>query len=224
MKYNSSYYEKMYERNSKVAQAIMPFLIERLKPSSIVDIGCGRGIFLAEAMKQGINDILGVDGDYIERDKLYIPQNCFMGYDLNKKLSVDRKFDIAMSFEVAEHIEKSNERQFVSDLVELSDIVAFSAAIPGQGGKGHVNEQWMSCWNELFMEHAYYPINRLKFYFWNNNEITPLRRQNIILFVSSEKYEQTKAIFNDFDENVLLDVVHPRVYEEKMRNNIFKIK
>ena len=43
-------------------------------------------------------------------------------------------------------------RPVVEWLTASSDIVAFSAAITGQGGKGHVNEQSPDYWDNLFRE------------------------------------------------------------------------
>ncbi|MDE6607582.1 MAG: hypothetical protein K2K54_07505 [Lachnospiraceae bacterium] len=62
----------------------------------------------------------------------------------------NRKFDIAISLEAAKHISKEHTNSFVNNLCRLSDIVLFSAAIPSQGGKGHVNKQRLSYWVNLF--------------------------------------------------------------------------
>ena len=66
--YNNEFYDEMYERNKRVASEIMPVLVELLKPKSIVDVGCGQGIFLQEAEKEGM-EVLGIDGDYVERER-----------------------------------------------------------------------------------------------------------------------------------------------------------
>ena len=135
--YNKEFYKEMKERNSKVADIIMPYIIEKLSPQSIVDVGCGQGIFLEYAEKIGI-DVCGIDGEWVEKDKLMISN--FVSADLSSPLNLNRKYDLAISFEVAEHIPRENADVFIDNITRLSDVVAFSGAIPGQGGVGHVNE------------------------------------------------------------------------------------
>lgn len=206
--YNSRFYEEMKDRNTKTAREIMPVLIERLSPASIVDVGCGQGIFLEDAEKNGIK-VLGIDGDYVERDKLLIHN--FMPHDLTKPLYIsDEKYDLACSFEVAEHLPEKDADTFVETLVNLSDIIVFSAAIPEQGGVGHINEKWSSYWCEKFEERGYIVSDCLKKIFWDNQKIAPLRRQNILLFVKSEKYSEVIGKFET--DQVIVDVVHPDIY------------
>lgn len=59
-------------------------------------------------------------------------------------MTFNRRFDLAMTIEVAEHLTPVRADSFVEDLTRLSDVVLFSAAIPAQGGINHVNEQWQS--------------------------------------------------------------------------------
>ena len=72
-------------------------------------------------------------------EALAIPRECFSAVDLNKSFEVDRRFDLAMSMEVAEHLVPESSANFVRSLTRLSDIVLFSAAVPGQGGTNHIN-------------------------------------------------------------------------------------
>ena len=78
--------------------------------------------------------ILGVDGDYVDRGKLLIKEEEFLPYDLSKKLDMEKTFDLAISFEVAEHLDEATADIFVDNLVKLSDKIVFSAAVPMQGG------------------------------------------------------------------------------------------
>jgi hypothetical protein len=58
--------------------------------------------------------------------------------------------DMATSFEVAEHLPASAADGFVRLLAASAAIVVFSAATPGQGGKGHINEQPHDYWATRF--------------------------------------------------------------------------
>lgn len=207
--YTNEFYDEMYERNKRVASEIMPILVQALKPKSIVDVGCGQGIFLHEAERNGI-EVLGIDGEYVEKDKLLISN--FLPFDLSKPLKYEKKFDLAISFEVAEHIPKESSDIFVDTLTGLSDVIAFSAAIPGQGGIGHVNEEWASYWVEKFKKKNYYSSNCLRKIFWNNDKITPLRRQNILLFVKNDRY---KEVISCFETQNIWDIVHPETYRSE---------
>src|SRR4051812_21567636 len=52
------------------ARAVVPALLELLHPSSVVDVGCGLGAWLAVCREMGVQDVLGVDGGYVERSQL----------------------------------------------------------------------------------------------------------------------------------------------------------
>jgi hypothetical protein len=71
---------------------------------------------------------LGYDGPHVT--PLCIPKDRFAAVDLRQPLPADRKFDLAISGEVAEHLPAT----LVGTLTSVSDVVLFSAAIPGQGG------------------------------------------------------------------------------------------
>ena len=64
--------------------------------------------------------------------------------DLAQPLQIDRRFDLALSLEVAEHLPPECGSEFVQTLTDLSSVILFSAAIPFQGGTDHLNEQWPS--------------------------------------------------------------------------------
>ena len=44
------------------AVAIVDLVLQYLKPTSVIDVGCGTGVFLEEFEKRGVDIILGVDG------------------------------------------------------------------------------------------------------------------------------------------------------------------
>lgn len=120
-------------------------------PQSAVDVGCGVGTFLKVFAENGVAHIAGLDsGQYVEQSQMVIPHEAFIDCDLNSPPELEQRFDVCLSLEVAEHIRPENAGAFVEFLCSLSDCVCFSAAIPGQGGKFHVNEQWQSYWLGLF--------------------------------------------------------------------------
>lgn len=62
--------------------------------------------------------------------------------------------DIATSFEVGEHVPEAHAAALVQLIAETAPTVVFSAATPGQGGSGHINEQPHAFWQRLFAEHG----------------------------------------------------------------------
>ena len=121
---------------------MIPLIIDLVNPRSVIDIGCGTGTWLSVFKDHNIDDLKGVDGDWVKDELLLIPKACFIAHDLTQELQIEQRFDLAVSLEVAEHLDKQYARNFVSTLVKLSSVVLFSAAIPFQGGTHHVNEEW----------------------------------------------------------------------------------
>src|SRR5688572_1327578 len=112
------------------AKEIVPTVMDLVKPRSVVDLGCGVGGWLAAFMKAGVEDVAGYDGEWVHLEDLLIPQNCFHRHDLSKPLPVERVFDLAVSVEVAEHLQAECALPFVQTLTKFSNVVLFSAAIP----------------------------------------------------------------------------------------------
>ena len=148
-------------------------------------MGCGVGGWLAEASSLGVENIQGFDGDYVARSMLKIPEEYFQPKDLSKPIKCERRFDLALSLEVAEHIDEGDADIFIQNLVDLSDVILFSAAIPGQGGVEHINEQWPEYWINIFSNKGYHFVDCLREKFWDDITITPCYRQNAFLFIKN---------------------------------------
>ncbi len=80
--YNSDYFRSVEQQSERSAQALVPLLMQLLRPSSVVDVGCGTGTWLASFHEHGVEDFLGMDGDWVESDALRIPQERFEIVDL----------------------------------------------------------------------------------------------------------------------------------------------
>jgi len=168
------------------AQKIVSKILEFIQPSSVVDVGCGNGAFCAEWLRSGVKHVLGIDGDYIDRSQLMMPKDFFLPHDLTTPLKVMRRYGLATSFEVAEHLDEKYAKQFVKTLCDLSNVVVFSAAIPEQGSTLHVNEQWQSYWCKLFSEHGYIASDYIRKAIAKDEEIAFWYRQNIVTYVCKD--------------------------------------
>jgi SAM-dependent methyltransferase len=156
--YTAAFQQQNTEGQLQTDEALVRFLRESIlisEPQTICDVGCGGGRMLAEWIRQGVTDITGIDGNYIEPQYLKIPRERFIARDLRTPFKLGQRFDLVTSFEVAEHLEPQYADGFVDLLCSFGDVIVFSAAIPRQGGDGHYNEQWQSFWAEKFASRGY---------------------------------------------------------------------
>lgn len=200
--YSENFY-KFIEETKNDEQIIMPLILQWVSPVSIVDFGCAEGAWLGEALRQNNDiEILGMDGDYINKERLKIPKECFRAVDLRQNILMEKRYDLAISTEVAEHLEEEFADIFIDNITKASDQVLFSAAIPGQGGTHHVNEQWQSYWVEKFRKRGYFCDYSVRNYFWNELKISSWRKQNLLFF--SKKETQIAP------PRPLTDLMHPQ--------------
>lgn len=206
-----SYLHDKIVHNTKAPKEVVPILIDLLKPNSVVDVGCGLGTWLSVFEDFGVKDIVGIDGEYVDRSLLYINEDKFISHDLTKLLKLDRKFDLVVCLEVAEHISEVAADTFVEGLVSLGDFILFSAAIPNQGGQNHLNEQWPTYWQGKFKHHNFDLYDCIRADIWLNENIEWWYKQNIFLAVK----EDTKLLLPKTPN--LPHIVHPKLYDWRIR-------
>ena len=135
------------ERSSK---RLVPFVLNQLKVHSVLDVGCGQGVWLREYLDCGVEVGFGIDGDYIKPESMVVDGSLFSAVDLSDGFDLKRRFDLVQSLEVAEHIAEEKADQFIDSLVKHGDLVLFSAAAKGQGGDHHINEQDYDYWRKKY--------------------------------------------------------------------------
>jgi SAM-dependent methyltransferase len=171
---------------SRSAQVVVSIVMDALQPKSVLDLGCGRGAWLEVWKTVGASQVLGVDGDYVDRDDLAVDPSEFSAQDLGSTIDLDRRFDLVESLEVAEHLPESRARGFVADLCRHGDTVLFGAAPPGQGGEHHINEQPYSYWRAFFSELGYEAFDFVRPQIARQREVAPWYRYNTLLYVKRE--------------------------------------
>jgi SAM-dependent methyltransferase len=213
--YDNCFFAELDEFSKLSARVIVPELLEILNPKSVVDVGCGCGSFLKEFMELGVTDVIGVDNDWVPKEKLLIPNN-FRTKNLNEKVDIERKFDLALCLEVAEHLLESRAENFISELCNLSDVVVFSAAIPGQGGHMHVNEKPLPYWISLFRRNGYRAFDVLRCKIWN--KVPFWYAQNMILYANeSGRSKHPSLMEKENDGDVIMDFIHPELFYRYMK-------
>lgn len=75
------------------------------------------------------------------------------------------------------------------------------------GGTHHVNEQWQSYWIEKFKRRGYDVLDVIRPHFWKNSKINVCYRQDMLLFVKKEKFEDISEKFPR--DEIIYDFVHP---------------
>lgn len=214
--YTTRFFANIAGGSRRSAMRILPVAFELASPGSMIDIGCGTGAWLAAAGALGVSDVVGVDGAYVRREQLEIPPDRFIATDL-ATLTFDtlrghaaaggRRFDMAMSMEVAEHLPEAFASGFVELLTSLAPVVLFSAAIPFQGGTGHLNEQFPSWWARRFAERGYVPLDVIRGRVWDDPSVEWWYRQNTLLFVAADHPMAAVPACG-----TMLDRVHPAHY------------
>ena len=169
----------------KAASKIVPYILKNIDIKSVIDVGCGTASWLYIFKKNGILNILGLDS-HKNISSLRISQEEFMNKNLENEIISDKFYDLAISLEVAEHINPKHSIHFISDLCRLSNIILFSAATPGQGGENHINENPLDYWRIIFRENGYYPYDVIRNEFASEQDIAPWYRFNTILYVKEE--------------------------------------
>lgn len=197
--------------NRQAAIEVVPIIMNLFNPSSVADLGCGLGTWLQVFNEMGVREIAGYDGTYVDLSKLCIERDFYFPVDLEKPLIEKRRFDLVLSLEVAEHLKPESAELFVQSLVRLSDILVFSAAVPGQGGQHHINEQWPSWWAQLFEKQGYQFYDIFRPQIWNNQLVDWWYRQNMFLVTKpsvADKYNFTSSC---------RALIHPELFSNKLR-------
>jgi hypothetical protein len=114
-----------------------------------VDAGCALGEYVHHFSTVKNIRAVGIEGSKNARF-FSRPDTDIRYLDLRFPIDLKERFDVAMCFEVAEHIEKKYSGTLVTNLTNLSDTILFTAAPPGQEGYGHVNCQPPLYWVQKF--------------------------------------------------------------------------
>lgn len=203
--YDTTFFQIIREGCQRSAAVVVPLVLDYLEPSTVVDVGCGEG-WWGKAFQDAGCEVLGVDGDYADA---VIP---LTAADLSTGLPDVGTFDLAVCLEVAEHLPPSAADTFIAGLCELAPVVLFSAAIPGQGGTGHLNEQWPAYWTDRFDTNGYACSGALRWQIWTDDRVENWYRQNLL--VAARDPAALPGLF-DTPLAPVWPVVHPVLYDAR---------
>lgn len=215
--YDDTFYRDQVDIAYRSGRKYANFLSQFFAIHSVVDVGCGRGAWLKAFKEAGAETLVGIDGLWNSQANMIDDSIEFFPADLNKPidyLARDR-FDLAMSVEVAEHLQESSALPLIRSLTGLADAVLFGAAYTKQGGNQHINEQPNTYWAELFFRQGYRPFDLFRPVFWGDMDVAFWYQQNTFLYV-----RQDSDLFRHLaDVGILplsniafMDCVHPALY------------
>jgi hypothetical protein len=207
--YTSDYYSIRQAAADASARRVARIVMDLVQPGSVVDVGCATGTWLRAFIDLGVERARGVDGPFVDRGELQFDPELFTIHDLTEPIALERH-DLAVSLEVAEHLPAARADGFVADLVKAAPLVLFSAAVPGQGGAMHVNEQWPQYWIERFAAHGYQAVDCIRPRIWDAADVEPWYRMNTFLFVDAGERSRWPELPDA--PPTMLGAIHPELW------------
>jgi hypothetical protein len=222
--YSHMFFDNQSAGSLVSARVILQELFRIATIRSVIDVGCGVGPWLKAAIEFGVERAIGLDGDYVDRDQLLMGIRQFKPCDLEtedlrRAVADARPSDLVICMEVAEHLSPARASSFISELCCLGDLILFSAAIPGQGGVGHVNEQWPDYWSALFTDNGFTCFDVLRCRLWLREECEWWYLQNVLMFVKQDT--EAFAAAKQLGPCVIsppMSLVHPRMLVQATRS------
>lgn len=156
--YNEEFFEWHLKHAREYSIKTMDWYIEKYKPLSVADFGCGIGSYLESAYNHSIR-FRGFEISEVARQ--YTPYhiaNHIMYYDCTEVIGwTHLMYDCVLSFETAEHIRPDGTKTFIENVIDFTGKhLLFTAAPPGQQGTGHINLRPKEFWIEQFSKELMY--------------------------------------------------------------------
>ena len=100
--YRRESYTGWMDGSLRSARRVVPVVLELLRPRSVVDVGCGLGMWTSVFGEQGVAELLGIDGPEVPRDRLLIGGDRFVEADLSRAV---RPYVVTGSYVPGDRIE-----------------------------------------------------------------------------------------------------------------------
>lgn len=210
--YDQDFRETIDAGSFQSAIEVVPTLSNLISPrGSILDVGCGEGQWL-RAFKDLGHTVKGIDSGVQAR---YLEDYEYIEHDISTSFPEPIEVDLWVTLEVAEHLYADRADPFVDYLTKCGNLGLFSAAIPGQGGTHHVNEQWPEYWVEKFAQRGFACSGALRLEFWDNENVENWYRQNMLLVWDGTRVsDEVEALFTGRGIKPV-SLVHPVLYRHK---------
>lgn len=187
----NKYYHKRYFTSNIFNYDYAPIALaiqKEYSPKTILEFGCGNGD-LSKALANAGIAVTALDG-YSTPDFAGLSNIEFHKADLNNPGQINlllnklnKKFDVAICMEVAEHLNPDVSKELIDSLTRVSDIIIFSAAVPDQGGDGHINCRSRGYWHELFEHKGFVIMDTIRQQIRNNDSVGKWYQLNTIDYI-----------------------------------------
>lgn len=192
-------HQAVRDETTTSAEVILPMIARTHgEPSGILDVGCGpERLWLREAHRiWGTSSMLGLDLDEAtDAFPMAFAWDAESGEPLplragphptelredGSPATGQSRWPLVLCLEVAEHLSEEAGDHLVSELCRVAERVVWSAAIPGQGGDGHVNEQPPFYWGARFNAHGFFLTDPWRHALWSHPGVAPWYAQNLML-------------------------------------------
>jgi SAM-dependent methyltransferase len=180
-------YAKIRDGAIASARVIAPMVLAHLTAGDagprpytprVIDVGCGEGWFASALQAEGCH-VTAIDVEAPPETALGVnvqPVDLEGAYELERNA-----YDLGVCLEVAEHLTEPAGARLVAELCASCRVIAWSAAIPGQGGSGHLTERWPTYWHEVFKANGYVLADPWRDALWDNPDVEPWYAQNLLL-------------------------------------------
>ena len=141
-------FDAIEEEEKPCAVRIAHWIKNEINPARVLDIGCGPGMYTYALNELGVN-CQGVDIDDRVDGKVRIIRGDLLNLDGSEQA------DLVMCLEVAEHIDPQYSDKIVDSIyntIASGGTLIWTAAQPGQGGIGHINNRKKEYWLEKFQQ------------------------------------------------------------------------
>lgn len=243
-RYNQEYFGKISSlKNWKLdGKNMAKVIFDIFKPKSVIDFGCGTARIIENMHSNFKCEVQGVEGSlreaspYIsEKVKRFIKQA-----DVTEDIKPDKKYDLVICTEVAEHIFPEGSIHLINNLCSHGDTIVFAAAPPGQTSPSHINLHPIEWWQKLFFVHGF-QIDReltlkykqklkeknVKQIYINNGTVFRKMKNNFGVIIRSVG-ERTEKLCLDairlYAEPLIIKNIHPHtkanlvMYENMLKN------
>ncbi len=221
--FSSDVYEQIRAGAQRSAAIVAPLLVDHAcshrgpwrDSLQVLDVGCGEGWWSAAlADDPRVAEVVSFDA---EQPSIVAPGVTVQRLDLERgplKL-VGEPFGLVVCLEVAEHLSIAAAPVLVKSLCDATaptGVIAFSAAIPGQTGHGHINEQWPDYWDERFRACGWMLVDPLRDRLWSDPDVEPWYAQNLLLGIATPVGASPRSPRR---------LVHPTIWEYRVHNTAY---
>ena len=146
-----------YERNEHWLNffgAIAARVVYDFSPKTLLDAGCAKG-FLVECFREKGVEAFGIDISEFAIKNVYEPikQYCRIASITDP---LDTFYDVIISIEVVEHMERSASEAAIANLCEHTDKILFSSSPHDHSEVTHINVQQPEVWAQIFARNGFF--------------------------------------------------------------------